>query len=30
MTMNHDTNPNQLRRWVARYQEQIPHVPGDP
>jgi transposase len=29
--MDHDVNPNQLRRWVTRYQQrQVPHVPADP
>jgi transposase len=28
--MDHDVNPNQLRRWIARYQQQIQHDPRDP
>lgn len=27
---NHDLNPNQLRRWIARYQPQILHDSGEP
>ncbi|TDG01868.1 IS66 family insertion sequence element accessory protein TnpB, partial [Paraburkholderia guartelaensis] len=23
--MDHDVNPNQLRRWIARYQPQMQH-----
>ncbi|QBR04023.1 transposase [Paraburkholderia pallida] len=28
--MDHDVNPNQLRRWIARYQPQILHDPREP
>ncbi|MCG1043603.1 transposase [Mycetohabitans sp. B8] len=28
--MDHDITPNQLRRWITRYQQrQVPHAPGD-
>lgn len=28
--MDHDVNPNQLRRWIARYQQQILHDSPEP
>ncbi|KMZ12025.1 Transposase IS3/IS911 [Candidatus Burkholderia humilis] len=28
--MDHDVNPNQLRRWIARYQPQILHGSREP
>jgi transposase len=28
--MDHDVNPNQLRRWIARYQPQILHESREP
>jgi transposase len=28
--MDHDVNPNQLRRWIARYQPQILHDSREP
>jgi transposase len=30
MAMDHGVNPNQLRRWIARYQQQILHGPRHP
>ncbi|KIP17118.1 transposase family protein [Burkholderia sp. MSHR3999] len=28
--MDHDVNPNQLRRWISRYQQHMPRAPRDP
>ena len=28
--MDHDVNPNQLRRWITRYQQQILHDSREP
>jgi transposase-like protein len=30
MAMDHGVNPNQSRRWIARYQQQILHGPRHP